>query len=107
MVKNAIKKIRPAKVAKDVKETIMNEETQREPASVKKNENEANRNWKQDMVAENAYITSLLGIVNFPKREDSDDEGKYFFKLNSQKTMIFRLCPSRCYHGQEQAENAT
>merc|ERR1712083_909492 len=29
---------------------------------------------KQSLIAENAYITSLMSIINFPKRDDSDDD---------------------------------
>merc|ERR1711862_175436 len=32
------------------------------------------KNLKQSLIAENAYITGLLSIINFPKREDSDDD---------------------------------
>merc|ERR1712002_640101 len=33
------------------------------------------KNLKQSLIAENAYISSLLSIINFPKRDDSDDDG--------------------------------
>merc|ERR1712241_602863 len=32
------------------------------------------KNLKQSLIAENAYITSLMSIINFPKRDDSDDD---------------------------------
>ena len=37
------------------------------------------QNLKQSLIAENTYISSLMGIINFPKRaDDSDDDGKSF-----------------------------
>jgi len=33
------------------------------------------KNLKQSLIAENAYISSLMSIINFPKRDDSDDDG--------------------------------
>merc|ERR1712098_1022131 len=45
------------------------------PESVPK-VNVVKQNLKQSLIAENAYISSLMSIINFPKRaEDSDDDG--------------------------------
>ena len=45
--------------------------------SVPKVNNVEKKPLKQCLIAENAYISSLLGIINFPKRaDDSDDERK-------------------------------
>ena len=58
MVKNGVKGLKKAKILED-KSKVMSE-----------------------MVTENAYIAELLSIVNFPKREDSDnDDGKILIFL--------------------------
>ena len=34
---------------------------------------------RTELVAESAYISEILGLVHFPKRADSDDEGMIIF----------------------------
>lgn len=85
MVKNAIKKIKKAKTEVLEKST---EDKKSEPRI----------NLKQDLVRENAYISDILGLVNFPKRDDSDDDetGKNFLvslsTIFSLKLNFCRVC---------------
>ena len=76
MEKDAMKKLKKVK-AKPHKAILENSDTEK----TSKNEDQEKRfnfgkDLKQKLVAENAYISDILGLVNFPKRADSDDEGK-------------------------------
>jgi len=42
---------------------------------------------KQCLIAENAYISSLLGMINFPKRADDSDDERVF--VNKGKKKLF------------------
>ena len=48
-----------------------------QPYRVPRQDNKPNftKELKQSLIRENSYISEVLGIVNFPKRDDSDDEG--------------------------------
>jgi len=44
------------------------------------------KNLKQSLIAENAYISGLFSLINFPKRDnDDDDNGVYMNKGKPQK----------------------
>jgi len=45
------------------------------------------KNLKQSLIAENAYISGLFSIINFPKRDNDDDDNGVFMKKGSQKVM--------------------
>lgn len=70
MVKNSIKKLKKSKLL-EVKEAVTEDTPVSKP--------EQKPNLKKELVAENAYISSLLNIIHFPKRADSedDDHGKF------------------------------
>ena len=76
MGKNAEKKLK--KVQLEAEKEATAEVKVAEDKPVHQPKTNFNKELKQSLVCENAYISELLGIVNFPKREESDDEGKYF-----------------------------
>ena len=84
MVKNGVKGLKKAKILED-KSKVMSEivEEVPEPKIVTNNEKPIlGKELRQSLVTENAYIAELLSIVNFPKREDSDnDDGKILIFL--------------------------
>merc|ERR1711935_1019210 len=45
------------------------------------------KNLKQRLIAENAYISGLFSLINFPKRDNDDDDNGVFMKKGSQKVM--------------------
>jgi len=45
------------------------------------------KNLKQSLIAENAYISGLFSLINFPKRDNDDDDNGVFMKKGSQKVM--------------------
>ena len=68
MGKNADKKLkRNLETEKETLEAKVEEEKDNKPNFTKE--------LKQSLIRENSYISEVLGIVNFPKRDDSDDEG--------------------------------
>ena len=69
MGKHAEKKLKKAQLEaeKEVAEVSVSETQEHKP--------NFNKELKQSLVSESSYISGLLGIVNFPKRDDSDDEG--------------------------------
>ena len=68
MGKNADKKLkRNLETEKETVEAKVEEEKDNKPNFTKE--------LKQSLIRENSYISEVLGIVNFPKRDDSDDEG--------------------------------
>ena len=70
MGKNADKKLkRNLETEKETVEAKVEEEKDNKPNFTKE--------LKQSLIRENSYISEVLGIVNFPKRDDSDDEGNW------------------------------
>ena len=69
MGKNADKKLKKVhlETEKETVEAKVEEEKDNKPNFTKE--------LKQSLIRENTYISEVLGIVNFPKRDDSDDEG--------------------------------
>ena len=68
MGKNADKKLkRNLETEKETVEAKVEEEKDNKPNFTKE--------LKQSLIRENSYISEVLSIVNFPKRDDSDDEG--------------------------------
>ena len=68
MGKNADKKLkRNLETEKETVEAKVEEEKDNKPNFTKE--------LKQSLIRENSYISEVLGIVNFPKRDDSDDQG--------------------------------
>lgn len=55
--------------------------------SVPKVNNVGKKPLKQCLIAENAYISSLMGIINFPKRADDSDDERVF--VNKGKKKLF------------------
>ena len=87
MVKSSIKALKKAKIQQNgIKhelegEKIQNgghdDDTKKSPAMAL-----GGKELRQNLISESAYITDLLSIVNFPKREDSDDEdGKIIINI--------------------------
>ena len=69
MGKNAEKKLK--KVHLETEKEIV----EAQPVEEKVNKPNFGKELKQSLIRENSYISEVLGIVNFPKRDDSDDEG--------------------------------
>ena len=73
MGKNAEKKLK--KVHLETEKEIV----EAQPVEEKVNKPNFGKELKQSLIRENSYISEVLGIVNFPKRDDSDDEGNWLF----------------------------
>ena len=76
MVKSAIKALKKAKIQhNEIKNNMEDKvETVENGDHDKKKTPTFGKELRQSLICESAYITDLLGIVNFPKREDSDDD---------------------------------
>jgi len=90
MGKNAEKKLK--KVHLETEKEIV----EAQPVEEKVNKPNFGKELKQSLIRENSYISEVLGIVNFPKRDDSDDEdvtgkqGKLSLKKGAQSTAELR-----------------
>ena len=74
MGKNAEKKLKKVhlETEKDSAEAKVVEEQEKDHKPVN-----FGKELKQSLIRENSYISEVLSIVNFPKRDDSDDEGNF------------------------------
>ena len=93
MVKNSIIKLKKGKV-RDLKAengASHNKTEKSEPMEVTevktKQMNGGTKTLKQSLIDDNAYVSDLMKIINFPKREFSDDEDGQL--LNIQNNLKF------------------
>ena len=104
MVKGAVKKVKMGQIneLKTAKATVEDMDVSVSETSPKKVEkhskNGPHKTLKQSLVEENTYITDLMKIIHFPKRDDDDDDdGKNFTDFENHEQNFLKLSfHSRC-----------
>ena len=80
--KDTMKKLKKVKdkPATEKLQSNSDEESKTEDVNVPEKSSTLNKaKLRTELVAESAYISEILGLVHFPKRADSDDEGMIIF----------------------------